>query len=79
MQTQITIKLLQSIDPASQYIIEYFKNTFQDGVTIEEMIDKKCKYQVWLFKTFKLTGAARTWYSNGQLRYERNYKNGKII
>ncbi len=76
MQRQITIKLLQSFNACNEGI-GYFKNTFQDGVTIEEMIDKKCKYQLWLFYTFKLTGAARDWYKNGQLRCEYNFKNGK--
>ena len=75
MQTQITIKLLESLNACNEGI-EYFRNTFQDGVTIQEMIDKKCKHQIWLFETFKLIGAARAWYENGQLRYEYNFKNG---
>ena len=75
MQTQITTELLKNLN-ASNSIIEYFKNTFQDGITIQEMINQKCEYQAWFFATFKLTGTARAWNKNGQLRYEYNYKNG---
>jgi len=60
-----------------------FKKNFPNGIDVYELVKKleerkdHKRYIEWLFSCFKLTGICRCWYSNGNLHYEYNIRNGR--
>lgn len=60
--------------------VKLFNRVFPNGAEWPSDQDKAGRAGLdtrWLFIEFRLTGTSRSYYGNGQLRHERNYKNGE--
>ena len=67
---------------AHTHLLKYFQKTHGESATVEDIFKKleenRTYFSAWLAEEYKLTITCKAWYSDGQLWYNQNYKNGEL-